>query len=706
MAQLSGTDNTPFKSENETHDGGWTEEHDRMPLKQRLKMLLASTRHSDFSDIKFEKESTSPTPPFDIVVEKEDQHCISQVFHPACSAGEGRNERFPSEQSHAGVLGEYCCRGAQVNEYICSNSMPSEHPIKVKVDNIDNSPMSLLENGVNCSSLSDVQVVKVKNEIPDDFEDDLDHIVLKERRMMLISRKSLELKKPSLEGNSSRLSNSVVEDMIQTIAGIGKGKSNSGDGESTGGVNHTHDIPERNASDLCKMSESGSLNGILAGLSCTTTQCSALMGSRGTESTKSGNFMGIQDSDRIHSPKIASTGYESCGRQDFVSGAPKRMLNSSLTTLINVKVEPLDNNELHSLDKNAVGNFLLTKIASVKSELETPDESDGDEVDHMLLRDRIKLLAPREVPDLDISRNFKCWRKIVPSALDCNPIVSESAKSLGINRSRKRRKTDTDSVETALEEDAPGLLQVLIDKGVSVNEIKLYGEMESDEALDNSFSEDSFAELEAVISKLFSQRHSILKFAPIRCTKGEKASYCLACLISLVEQARYLQFRKWPVEWGWCRDFQSFIFVFERHNRIVLERPEYGYATYFFELVHSVPIDWQIKRLVIAMKLTNCSRVNLIENKALLVGEDLTECEARVLMEYGWVPNSGIGTMLNYCDRVVHDRKNESDSSEWRSKIGKFLMNGYNGGTIVPTDIPKKVTEYSGAQSPQIKLEL
>ncbi|KAA8530672.1 hypothetical protein F0562_005394 [Nyssa sinensis] len=478
----------------------------------------------------------------------------------------------------------------------------TKHPIKVKVEHIDNSLMSLLQNGVNGSSCSDVQ-------------------------------KSSVLTKLLLEGNSSRLSNPVVEDMTQTIARR-KGERHSVDGESLGIVNHTDDIPEINGSDLCKMSESGSLDGIIAGSSCTTPQCSALMGSRGTESTKSGNFLKIQESDRICSCKIASTAYESCSGQDFVSGAPKRMLNSSLTSFINVKVEPLDNNDLHNLDKNAVGNFLLTKIVSVKSELETPDDSDGDEVDHMLLQDRIKLLAPREVPNLDISRNFKCCRKTVPSALD-SPVVSKSAKPLRINRLRKRRKTATDSVETALEEDAPGLLQVLIDKGVSVNEIKLYGEMESDEALDDSFSEDSFAQLEAVISKLFSQRHSLLKFAPIRRTKGEKASYCLASLISLVEQARYLQFRKWPVEWGWCRDLQSFIFVFERHNRIVLERPEYGYATYFFELVHSLPIDWQLKRLVIAMKLSNCSRVNLIENKAFLVGEDLTEGEAQVLMEYG-----------------------------------------------------------------------
>lgn len=59
--------------------------------------------------------------------------------------------------------------------------------------------------------------------------------------------------------------------------------------------------------------------------------------------------------------------------------------------------------------------------------------------------------------------------------------------------------------------------------------------------------------------------------------------------------------------------------LFSLECRLVLERPEYGYATYFFELVDSLPIDWQIKRLVTAMKLTSCGRVNLIENKALSV---------------------------------------------------------------------------------------
>ncbi|KAF5960398.1 hypothetical protein HYC85_001607 [Camellia sinensis] len=586
--------------------------------------------------------------------------------------------------------------------------MPLQYPVKLEVDYADNNLTSSLINGVEGSLGTYVQAVKIKTEIFDDFVDDLDHIVLKERRRLLLSRKPLKLTKPVLEGDCSLSSKPVVETTIQQSVGTRKGDNHSCAAESSVTGDHTHDVSERNASDFCKTLESGSLNSIIAGSSCTVPHCSTLMEScQGIESGKSGMFIGIQGSDRICSSKKASTMYELCGGQNYVSGNPHCMRTSVISsTFVNIKAEPLDYSDVHSLDKSAVCNFPSNSMIPVKSELEIPEEICGDKLDHMLLRDRIKLLASRDPPNLDNSRNFKCLRKIVPSVRDCSPIVSESSKPLRISRPRKRRKTATDSVETALEEDAPGLLQVLIGKGVSVNEIKLYGEMESDEALDESFSEDGFSELEAVISKLFSQRQSLLKLAPIRCTKGEKASYCLACLISLVEQARYLQFRNWPVEWGWCRDLQSFIFVFERHNRIVLERPEYGYATYFFELLDFLPINWQIKRLVTAMKLTSCSRVTLIENKALLVGEDLTEGEADVLKEYGWTPNSGLGTMLNYCDRVVHDRKNERDSSEWSSKIGKLLVDGYNRGTIVSSDIPKKAMEYCGGQGPQIKLKL
>lgn len=287
---------------------------------------------------------------------------------------------------------------------------------------------------------------------------------------------------------------------------------------------------------------------------------------------------------------------------------------------VHVKVEPVDNNMIETTVKNEMGNLSNSSMVRVKSGGGIIYEFTEDELDNMLLSERMKLYSEEMAPSFKIGRVVECSSETAPSVSDCTPISAASAKPLKVCPPRKQRKTATDSVQAAMEEDAPGLLRVLIENGVTVDEMKLYGKNESNEPLDGLSFEDNFSELRAVISKLLSsQRQSLLKLASLQSTKGEKASYCLACLFSLIEQARYLQFRKWPVEWGWCRDLQSFIFVFERHNRIVLERPEYGYATYFFELVDSTPIDWQIRRLVIAMKLTSYSRVTLIENKKLTV---------------------------------------------------------------------------------------
>ncbi|OEL35640.1 NAC domain-containing protein 8 [Dichanthelium oligosanthes] len=303
---------------------------------------------------------------------------------------------------------------------------------------------------------------------------------------------------------------------------------------------------------------------------------------------------------------------------------------------------------------------------------------------------------------------------------------------------RRRKKTATNSIEKALDEDAPGLLEILVNRGITAEEIKLYGAEEDNELIPDS-TESSFEDLENVIANLFPKRTSLLKLSVARHEKGEKAIYCLSCLISLIEQSRYLQFRDCPMEWGWCRDLQSFIFVFRSHNRcllpinlcpiflvemverlvlmvalfillhrIVLERPEYGYATYFFEVVQSLPIEWQIRRLVTAMKLSGCGRTALIENRPLLVGEDLTEGEARVLEEYGWIRNTGLGTMVNYRDRVAHDRWTEKSVTDWRAKIGKLLMSGYAEGQSITIHGPKKVADLLEATEDaetEIKLE-
>lgn len=589
MAQLNVSKVISTKSEQEFNDiCDWSNELDHLPLLQRRKLLLSG------------KPNTTSN--VDVVVKKEyeDSQEVS-VSASSANVREGSkvavNQCLQNGIGGQGLVksGDCSSQGTKVNAYVC---LDQSQPAEAKVECSYNNVQSTLEDSMTGSAGADLQTIKVKSNSPDDCADDLDHVVLRVRQGMLLSRKMLRLEKTNLEGLNM--------------------ESNS-----------------------CQ---------------------------------------------KLHSmPATADS-----------------MASSSLSTMINVKAEPLDNNELHNSDRISVSNFSINKVP-VKTELEIPNKLYKDKLDHMQLQDRIKVLTKWKSSKSKISGNSECLRKAIPSDVEHGSTVPDPIRFI---QPRKRKKTATDSVETALEEDAPGLLQVLVEQGVSLEEIKLYGEADDDEAIDESFIEDGFGELEAVMSKLLFQRSSLLKLAPIQCAKASRPNYCLECLFSLVEQTRHLRFRNWPAEWGWCRDLQSFVFVFKKHNRIVLERPEYGYATYFFELVDSISIDWQIKRLVTAMKLTNCGRVSVVENRPLSVGEDITEGEAKVLMQYGWTPNSGLGTMLNYCDRVFHDRKNEKDSSEWRSKIGKLLMNGYNGGSIVSNNIETELIQHTSAESPQIKMEL
>ncbi|KAL7609226.1 hypothetical protein Lser_V15G12016 [Lactuca serriola] len=583
--QVKSEDELPVETE-------WSEEHDCVPLKQRLKMLRATVVSRSQKEILIPARS-----PVDDSLKKEDDLCDSLGFHSDHDGTEGRSDDASFEHIQHGKVHSV---GSSLQDRMLSEKLE----IKYNED-IDNS---------------------------EEFLEDLDHVVLKERQRMLLSRELVGSTGTSMENKFSDPCTSSA-DMILPNAQIKSGESD------VSGIRS----PIRRENEILE--------------------------------------------------KQDESVYTSCEAKKITDSQNYK----------NVKVEPLDD-DLQSPKKDVPVIPCLHNQIPVKSEPLNNAEIFQDIIDDMMLGDRMRLLASRKFPKSSSHETFENPRAFSSFGNDDKPTSSQSSIPFLPKRPRKRRKTATDSIEKALEEDAPGLLQVLIEKGVLVDEIKLYGENEDDEALD---IEESFSELEDVIEKLFSQRQSFLKFGPIRCGKGEKASYCLACLISLVEQARYLRVRKWPVEWGWCRDLQSFIFVFKRHNRIVLERPEYGYATYFFELVDTLPVNWQIKRLVTTMKLTSCSRITLIENRPLIVGKDLSEGEARVLMEYGWIADSGLGTMLNYRDRVVHDRKNESESSEWKSKIGKLLTDGYNGGIIVPNDIPKKLMDFdfSHTYTPDVKLE-
>lgn len=68
------------------------------------------------------------------------------------------------------------------------DSVLPNYPVKVKALVTDNKIVNTLGNSVNTSFVEGLQAINVKSENPDDFLDDLDHIVLKERKRILLSR--------------------------------------------------------------------------------------------------------------------------------------------------------------------------------------------------------------------------------------------------------------------------------------------------------------------------------------------------------------------------------------------------------------------------------------------------------------------------------------------------------------------------------------
>ncbi|CAH9070088.1 unnamed protein product [Cuscuta epithymum] len=789
MGRISAPSDAPIKSEDESLDALWQEQQEGVPLKQRLKLLLAGSR----TLIPETEIAVVSEPSHNIYVRSYSNHCYSEEEKIAC---------FEVQQNDTGEGDESMCQLIADNNIILgkvdvANSLqqmsPSHLAVIKKV-----SDTNLQKQCIKFSSGADMKTTEmIKSEIPSDFLDDLDFVVLKERQRMLLSRKALSLERKTMKDNSVALSSFSEDDLINEGPGLRKRNDESRDKD--GGHSKTYDLlnfRDHGLTESCSKeysfnqatSERVQGNGFLCSLKKVLSEssheldlpsdslCTGIvdvkvkpldsieLDTRGKHATDSPldifslpikgeapydssideldhtslrerlelfsrnvNAICSSGGDAISAslikivPPMVNHAIPDRVKGNDLLGSLKKVLSehessheldlpsdSLCADIVEVKVEPLESIELDTRGKHATDNPLYNFSLPVKRE-EVPYDSSIDELDHMSLRERLQLFS-RNANGICSSGGdgiAVSLIKTVPPMVEPTPISSATAKPVKIQISRKRRKTATDSVELAMEEDAPGLLKALLEKGVAVHEIKLYGEPESNEPLDDLSTEDSFAELEEIIIKLFSRHHSLLKLPAMHSFKGEKASYCLACLFSLVEQAQHLRLRKWPVEWGWCRDLQSFIFVFERHNRIVLERPEYGYATYFFELVGSIPIHWQIRRLITAMKLTSCSRVLLIENRAILVGEDVSEGEARVLVGYGWTPNTGLGSMLNYCDRVVHDRKQqERDSSEWRTKIGKMLIDGYNGGRIVPIELPGSLAKYNVADDTNVKLEL
>lgn len=133
-----------------------------------------------------------------------------------------------------------------------------------------------------------------------------------------------------------------------------------------------------------------------------------------------------------------SSDLNSSGGHIFVHTNPDGMLSSTISSSVKVKVEASDSN-----DGNSVRDFSFNNVQTVKSELEILDGFCKDELDHMPLQDRIKLLVSGHPSNSVISRKYECFKNILPSPLESSPVGLESVKPPTIKRLRKRKKTAT-----------------------------------------------------------------------------------------------------------------------------------------------------------------------------------------------------------------------------------------------------------------------
>lgn len=161
----------------------------------------------------------------------------------------------------------------------------------------------------------------------------------------------------------------------------------------------------------------------------------------------------------------------------------------------------------------------------------------------------------------------------------------------------------------------------------------------------------------------------------------------LAVLTALVQLAEDSRAADQPVQWGWCRELSAFVFVFEVANRIVVETPEYGHATYIFDLESPMPTALQVRRLIAFMRT--------IPKGVLLSGEPLDVADLSLrhriaLMAAGWTQGSSLASFLNFSgDRMVHKFPNirgpnvavaPEDVAPWAARLEEHLRRGALAG--------------------------
>ncbi|GAQ91072.1 hypothetical protein KFL_007230040 [Klebsormidium nitens] len=271
-----------------------------------------------------------------------------------------------------------------------------------------------------------------------------------------------------------------------------------------------------------------------------------------------------------------------------------------------------------------------------------------------------------------------------PTAKDLSNSARESAQTgKQLEAGKKKKRT---AVEV-LRKDAPELLESLSKAGM-LDDMKLYGDdFDGDEEAAGSAS---FRALQAVLNKIYdgsASRNGASWTSSGNLGAAHLPKYSMGALKVLTDEAKRLRRGGRPVEWGWCHKLHAFLFVFEEQNRFVLEWPQYGNATYFFNL-EAGDVQFQLQRLIAVMAIGTVTKNDIVDDRPLERIRGIPPDELRVLEEFGRKPETGLGSFLNFANRVVHDYKDECTLEQWQTRIREELHRGRNTGQIEKSPRP------------------
>lgn len=194
---------------------------------------------------------------------------------------------------------------------------------------------------------------------------------------------------------------------------------------------------ERHGSDTSGSPVFGLHKATFVDLPCKDNYCSMLPGfteEKVAQSAKLWFNVEAQTSEAISLSKRKPSKLKRCSRSDqSKSSCP----NSTLKTIVNVKVESSDHNDVLDSRCVAVGKFNFSP-SSLKREEEVQNDVFEDNLDHMLLRERMNMLTTHAGSSSDFD-----WLSTALPASEKIHAVLESVKPISIKCPRKRRKTVT-----------------------------------------------------------------------------------------------------------------------------------------------------------------------------------------------------------------------------------------------------------------------